>query len=56
MALTRDSKETIRARVQREPGFREALLREFAIRSWLCGTYSIKPEHTITSGLPGVVA
>ena len=28
MALTRDFKETIRARVQRDPGFREALLRE----------------------------
>ena len=28
MALTRDFKETIRARVQRDPGFRKALLRE----------------------------
>lgn len=28
MALTRDFKETIRARVRRDPGFREALLRE----------------------------
>ncbi len=28
MALTRDSKETIRARVKRDPGFRRALLRE----------------------------
>lgn len=28
MTLTRDCKETIRARVQRDPGFREALLRE----------------------------
>ncbi len=28
MALTRDFKETIRARVKRDPGFRKALLRE----------------------------
>jgi len=28
MALTRDFKETIRARVKRDPGFRRALLRE----------------------------
>jgi hypothetical protein len=28
MVLTRDFKETIRARVQRDPGFRRALLRE----------------------------
>lgn len=28
MALTRDFKETIRSRVQRDPGFRQALLRE----------------------------
>lgn len=28
MALTRDFKETIRARVQRDPGFRKALLRQ----------------------------
>ena len=28
MALTRNSNETIRARVQRDPGFREAFLRE----------------------------
>lgn len=28
MALRRDFKETIRARVQRDPGFREALFRE----------------------------
>jgi DNA-binding phage protein len=28
MALTRDFKETIRARVRRDPGFRKALLRE----------------------------
>jgi DNA-binding phage protein len=28
MALTRDSKETIRARVKRDSGFRKALLRE----------------------------
>ena len=28
MALTRDFKETIRARIERDPGFREALLEE----------------------------
>lgn len=36
MALTRDFKETIRARVQRDPGFREALLGE-GIESFLSG-------------------
>jgi DNA-binding phage protein len=36
MALTRDFKETIRARVQRDPGFREALLRE-GIENFLSG-------------------
>jgi DNA-binding phage protein len=36
MALTRDFKETIRARVRRDPGFRKALLRE-GIKSFLSG-------------------
>ena len=36
MALTRDFKETIRARVKRDPGFRKALLRE-GIESFLSG-------------------
>jgi hypothetical protein len=36
MALTRDFKETIRARVERDPGFRKALLRE-AIENFLSG-------------------
>jgi hypothetical protein len=36
MGLTRDFKETIRARVKRDPGFREALLRE-GIESFLAG-------------------
>jgi len=34
--LTRDFKETIRARVERDPGFRKALLRE-AIENFLSG-------------------
>ena len=36
MTLTRDFKETIRARVERDPGFRQALLRE-AIENLLSG-------------------
>jgi len=36
MALTRDFKETIRARVKRDPGFRNALLRE-GIENFLSG-------------------
>ncbi len=36
MALTRDFKETIRARVKRDPGFRRALLRE-GIENFLSG-------------------
>ena len=36
MPLTRDFKETIRARVERDPGFRKALLRE-AIENFLSG-------------------
>ena len=36
MALTRDFKETIQARVQRDPGFRKALLQE-GIESFLSG-------------------
>ena len=36
MPLTRDFKETIRARVQRDPGFRQALLRE-GIENFLSG-------------------
>ena len=36
MALTRDCKETIQARAQRDPGFREALLRE-GIENFLSG-------------------
>ncbi len=36
MPLTRDFKETIRARVKRDPGFREALLRE-GIENFLSG-------------------
>jgi hypothetical protein len=36
MPLTRDFKETIRARVKRDPGFREALLRE-GIENFLAG-------------------
>jgi hypothetical protein len=36
VALTRDFKETVRARVQRDPAFREALLRE-AVESMLAG-------------------
>ena len=36
MALTRDFKETIGARVQRDPGFRKALLRE-GIENFLAG-------------------
>jgi DNA-binding phage protein len=36
MALTRDFKETIQARVKRDPGFRKALLRE-GIASFLSG-------------------
>ena len=36
MPLTHDFKETIRARAQREPKFRQALLRE-AVESYLTG-------------------
>jgi hypothetical protein len=36
MALTRDFKETIRARAKRDPGFRKALLQE-AIENFLAG-------------------
>ena len=36
MALTRDFKETIRARVKRDPAFRKALLRE-GIENFLSG-------------------
>src|SRR5437879_11762571 len=36
MALTRDFKETIRARVKRDPGFRKALLRA-GIENFLSG-------------------
>jgi len=36
MALTREFKETIRARVKRDPGFRKALLRE-GIENFLSG-------------------
>jgi hypothetical protein len=36
MTLTRDCKETIRARVQRDPGFREALLRK-GVENFLSG-------------------
>jgi len=36
MALTRDFKETVRARVKRDPGFRKALLRE-GIENFLSG-------------------
>jgi DNA-binding phage protein len=36
MALTRDFKETIRARVKRDPSFRKALLRE-GIENFLAG-------------------
>ncbi len=36
MALTRDFKETIQARVRRDPAFRKALLRE-AVESFLSG-------------------
>jgi DNA-binding phage protein len=36
MTLTRDFKETIHARVQRDPGFRQALLRE-GIENFLAG-------------------
>src|SRR6202035_4163049 len=36
MALTRDFKETIRARVKRDPGFRKALLRE-GVENFLSG-------------------
>jgi hypothetical protein len=36
MALTRDFKETIQARVKRDPAFRKALLRE-GIESFLSG-------------------
>ena len=36
MALTRDFKETIRARVMRDPGFRKALLQE-GIENFLSG-------------------
>ena len=36
MALTRDFKETIRARVKRDPGFRKALIRE-GIENFLSG-------------------
>ena len=36
MALTRDFKETIRARAKRDPGFRKALLRE-GIENFLSG-------------------
>jgi len=36
MALTRDFKETVRARVQRDPAFRRELLRE-GVESFLAG-------------------
>ncbi len=42
MALTRDFKETIRARVRRDPGFRKALLRE-GIENFLSGQEKIRP-------------
>ncbi len=36
MALTRDFKETVRARAQRDPAFRRELLRE-AVETLVCG-------------------
>ena len=36
MALTQEFKETIRARVKRDPGFRKALLRE-GIENFVAG-------------------
>ena len=40
MALTRDFKETVKARVDREPGFRQELLRE-ALQEFLNGELDV---------------
>lgn len=50
MALTRDSNETFRARVQRDPGFREALLRE-GIENFLSGDVETGKIISVKFGL-----
>jgi len=45
MALTRDFKETIRARAKRDPGFRKALLRE-GIENFLSGDVETGEDHS----------
>ncbi len=51
MALTRDFKETIRARVKRDPGFRKALLRE-GIEKFLSGDVETGKGFSPIAGLP----
>ena len=56
MALTRDFKETIRARVKRDPGFGKAHLRE-GIENFLSGQEKIRPSfYSAVNGscVPGI--
>ena len=39
MALTKDFKDTIQARAQRDPAFRRALLQSYAVNRGLCPRY-----------------
>src|SRR5713226_2014835 len=60
MALTRDFKETIRARVKRDPGFRKALLRE-GIEKFLSGDVEtgkiiLRDYVNATAGFPKLAA
>ena len=41
MALTRSFKETVQARVQRDPAFRDALLAEGAEKVYACATHPV---------------
>jgi len=51
MALTRDFKETIRARVKRDPGFRKALLRE-ASKTFFPVTWKPARSYCAISSMP----
>jgi hypothetical protein len=58
MPLTHDFKETIRARAQREPKFRQALLRE-AVESYLTGDLASALSRTdpaiLSKSDPGIL-
>jgi hypothetical protein len=43
MALTRDSRETVQARVERDPAFREGILRD-TFESFLNGRFALGNE------------